>query len=157
MKKQKPMQAVTLAKAISAVNADNDNRKALRALASSLNVSLDTLIKISPKNSKGHFNNGEIAECVLRVAYGNSGLKQSRGKADLIKDGQEFEIKAVNRDGKPSPTKGLDPKTPTLIIANIASFTRGIYLLPYGEIEWNTSNHMKAVPTLEKAQLVQAF
>lgn len=153
----KTMQEVFLATAINAVKADNDNRKALRALAKAYGVSLDEIIKISPRNSQGHYNVGEIAECIVRLAYNQVGDKQSRGEADLIVNGKKYEIKAVNRDGKPSPTKGLDPKTPTLIIANLASVTRGVYLLPYGEIVWNTSNHMVAKPTLEKAKLVKAF
>ena len=153
----KTKQAVILETAIIATKADNDNRKALRALAKALGVSLDNEIVISPRNSQGHYNMGEIAECIVRLAYGLRGTNQSRGMADLTLNGQRYEIKAVNRDGKPSPTKGLDPQTPTLIIANVASFTRGIYKLPYGEIVWNTSNHMTIKPTLEKAKLVQAF
>lgn len=153
----KPMQAVILATAINAVKADNDNRKALRALAKALNVSLDEVIKISPRNSQSHYNFGEIAECTIRLGYGLDGNKQTQGKSDLIHNGIRYEVKAINRDGKPSPTKGLDPKTPTLIFANMATFQRGIYLLPYGEIVWNTSSHMVAKATLEKAKLVKAF
>lgn len=153
----KTKQAVILETAITATKADNDNRKALRSLARALNVSLDSVITISPRNSKGHYNMGEIAECIVRLAYGEKGENQSRGLADLTINGKRFEIKAVNRDGKPSPTKGLDPKTPTLIIANVASFQRGIYQLPYKKIVWNTSNHMTIKPTLEKAKLVKAF
>ena len=153
----KTKQAVILETAITATKADNDNRKALRALARALGVALDSVITISPRNSKGHYNTGEIAECIVRLAYGEKGENQSRGLADLTINGKRYEIKAVNRDGKPSPTKGLDPKTPTLIIANVASFERGIYQLPYGQIVWNTSNHMTIKPTLEKAKLVKAF
>lgn len=153
----KPMQEVFLATAINSIKADNDNRKALRALASALNVSLDEIILISPRNSQGHYNFGEIAECVIRLGFGNNGDKQSRGQADLIHKGQKYEIKAINRDGKPSPTKGLNPQTPTIIMANLASFQRGLYQIPYGEIVWNTSSHMVAKATLEKAKLVKAF
>lgn len=153
----KPMQEVFLATAINAVKADNDNRKALRALALAYGVSLDEIIKISPRNSKGHYNFGEIAECIVRLGYGLIGDKQTRGEADLILDGKQYEIKAINRDGKPSQTKGLKPSTPTLVIANLASFRRGVYQLPYGAIEWNTSGHMIASATLAKAHLVKAF
>lgn len=151
------MQEVFLATAINSVKADNDNRKALRALASAYNVSLDEIIKISPRNSLGHYNFGEIAECILRIAHGEIGDKQSRGEADLKINGKTYEIKAINRDGKPSPTVGLNPNTPTLIVANLASVTRGVYQLPYGEIVWNTSKHMVAKATLAKAKLVRAF
>ena len=157
MKKvSKPMQEVFLATAINSVKADNDNRKALRALASCLGVSLDEIIKISPRNSQGHYNFGEIAECIIRIAYGEIGDKQNRGEADLTYKGVHYEIKAVNRDGKPSPTKGLNPQTPTIIFANLATFQRGLYQMPYGEIVWNTSNHMVAKATLEKAKLIKA-
>lgn len=158
MKKlHKTMQSVILKTAINGVNADNDNRKALTALMRALNVEPETAIKISPRNGNSHYNFGEVAECIIRLAYGQDGDKQNRGKADLTYKGHEYEIKAVNRDGKPSPTIGLNPKTPTLIFANLASFQRGLYVLPYGQIEWNTSNHMKAKPTLEKAKLLKAI
>lgn len=151
------MQEVYLATAINAVKADNGNRKALRALADTLRVSLDEIIKISPRNSQGHYNYGEIAECIIRLGFGLIGDKQSRGTADLTVNGQDYEIKAINRDGKPSPTIGLDPKTPTLVFANLATCQRGLYQLPYGEIVWNTSKHMVAKATLEKAKLIKAF
>ena len=153
----KQMQTVRLLTAINAVKADNDNRKALKALANALNVSLESDIEISPRNSKGHYNFGEIAECVIRLGYGDTGEKQSRGSADLTFKGHRYEIKAINRDGKPSPTKGLNPKTPTIIFANLASVQRGLYTIPYGAIEWNTSNHMIASQTLAKAKLLKAF
>lgn len=153
------MVEVFLDTAIKATKADNDNRKALRALAKVLGVDLGNIIKISPRNSKGHYNTGEIVECIVRIANGENGDKQSRGSADLIANGEPIEIKSVNRDGKPTQTKGLNPNTKTLIVANVASFERGIYSLAYGEIVWNSSStpHMVISETLKKAKLVKAF
>lgn len=153
----KPMQLVRIETAIKAIKADNNNRVFLRNFAKALGVSLDEKITISPRNSQGHYNFGEIAECLLRLANNQGGTKQTRGAVDLYLNGKPYEVKAINRDGKPSPTKGLNPKTPTLIVANLASIQSGVYLLPYGEIVWNTSNHMVAKPTLEKAKLIQAI
>lgn len=151
------MNKTTLTTAINSIKCDNGNRRALRALAVAFNVDLGEAVTISPKNSQGRYNFGEIAECILRLAYGQKGTKQGPRAADLTLDGKDFEIKALNRDGKPSPTKSATPTTPTLIVANMASYERGVYLLPYGEIVWNTSRHMVASQTLARAKLVRAF
>ena len=150
------MNTTTLKTAINSVKTDNNNRQALKALANSLNVSFDENITISGKR-EGRYNWGEIAECIIRLAYGEKGAKQGPRQADLTYKGVDYEIKAINRDGKPSKTKSATAQTPTLIFANLSSFPRGIYKIPYGAIVWNTSNHMVAVPTLEKAKLLKAF
>lgn len=159
MKKTRTMVTILLDTAIRGTKTDNDNRKALKALAKVLGVALSNQITISPRNSKGHYNTGEIVECIVRIAYGANGDKQSRGSADLIANDEIIEIKSVNRDGKPTQTKGLNPNTKTLIVANVASFERGIYSLAYGEIVWNSSStpHMVISETLKKAKLVKAF
>lgn len=151
------MNTTTLNTAINSIKCDNGNRRALRALAVAYKVDLSEAVQISPKNKSGHYNFGEIAECIIRLAYGQRGMKQGPRLADLTLDGKQFEIKALNRDGKPSPTKSATPTTPTLIVANVASFERGVYAIPYGEIVWNTSKHMVASQTLAKAKLVRAF
>lgn len=170
---QMPAVSVLLETAIKGVKVDRGNRAALRKLANFYNLPMDTIITISPKNAKvgnvrkdgkqttngAHYNFGEIAECIMRLANGQSGEKQARGASDLVIDGVRYELKATNPDGKPAQTKGLDPKTPTLIFANLPSFPLGIYKIPYGEIVWNNSKtpHMVNTPTIAKAKLVQAI